>query len=101
MIAYLVTSNPSPNAADEYALSKKWIKVAAFRWATPERDEIRVIHRMADLALFSNGTRLIKAPDYEDGPERATEDALEAWIAEKEQFDRFVAEGAGKWIECP
>lgn len=96
-ITFLVASTDDRGIKD--AMDRGWVRVARTRFAVARGCEVRVVRRVADLLALLGGTPMIKGSDYEDGPDGASEAGLMAWIAEKERFDEFVAQGAGFWVE--
>lgn len=108
MIYYLIGATDAQGIKD--AEERGWVRLARARFAVPEavptrviKDEVRVISRIADLFPIAGGTRMIRGSDYDDGPVEKI--AFGRWVGvdgqvgEKEKFDRFVAEGHGKWVE--
>ncbi len=95
-VKYLISATDEQGVAD--AAKHGWTRIALARFATPEKDDIRLVRRFSDFTTQPGGKVLMfKSSDYEDGP--SNPDLLERWIREKEHFDRFVADGHGMWIE--
>lgn len=103
-IKYLVVATEERGAAD--AAERGWVRLAYARFASPEKDDIRMVRRTADLIPYGGGkTQMIRGSDYEDGPavhpDRPGDiELLERWLREKESFDKFVSEGHGEWVEA-
>lgn len=103
MIAYLVS--PTYLAGVEEAHRRGWIQLAANRFATPARHDMRLVTRMADLVAAPGPTIMMRVIEYDAGPigERGVE-----WLSwfgregergQKDEFDSFVASGRGRWVE--
>lgn len=105
MIAYMV--GPSLERAVVEGRARGWKELAVGRFATEARDEVRVITRAADLLPFAGDpTPLIRAGDYEDGPEvsgpvTVQEEQRAAWERARGEFEAFVASGRGRWVDAP
>jgi hypothetical protein len=84
MLRYLVVGRASD--AFEYGRVRGWHRLGLARYATPERDDVRVVERAAEIFPVSGGIELIKGPGYEELEDRA------------EAFERLVAEGGARWI---
>ena len=97
-IIYLVSASLDNGVKD--AREKGWTQIGYTRFVTPGRNDVRIISRSADLVPFAGQTPMLKGSDYEDGPPaKSPEYILEAWIKNKNEFDRFVVEGNGVWVE--
>jgi hypothetical protein len=102
MIAYLVSATAT--AGVDEALRRGWTRLAAFRFATPQKHDIRLVTRIADLVPTAGVTLLIKGSDYDSGPPAADGLACRAWqgrdgaAGQRVEFDAFVASGKGRWI---
>ena len=86
----------SPEAASAFASSKKWDRIGYTRWATPENDDIRFIRRASDMIPMTASTPMMRAPDFDEGPQ--AEHLKKQWAKEREAFERFVIEGNGTWV---
>ena len=67
------------------AQERGWERIAAYRFAGPDKDDIRVVRRFSDLAP-GTPLLLIKGSDYEENEDR-------------KKFEEFVAAGHGKWVD--
>lgn len=99
MILFMVAAAYETGRAD--ALERGWKQIATHRFVTADRDDVRLITRFRDMIPGGGQTPFIRAKDYETGPDDETEEQgkLKAWIKEKEQFDQFVQDGSGIWID--
>lgn len=100
MIMYLVSA--TRQAGVRAAMERGWTRIAASRFATAEKHDVRVITRASELVPLSGVTLLIKGDDYEAGPAAEDTVAFAAWAGDagqKFEFDRFVLSGRGRWIE--
>jgi hypothetical protein len=96
-IVYLVTASLDNGVRE--AREHGWAQIGYTRFVTSTRNDVRVISRAADLTPFAGKTPMLKAGDYEEGPPpKSPTHMLEAWIRNKDEFDRFVVEGNGVWI---
>ncbi len=94
-IKYLISATDEQGVAD--AAKHGWTRIALARFASPNKDDIRLVWRFSEFHTQPGGKVLmVKSSDYEDGP--ANPDLLERWIREKESFDRFVEDGHGEWV---
>lgn len=82
-ILFLVCAKEAQGLID--AEARGWTRIAAWRFAGPDKDDIRVVRRFSDLGPGTPLT-LIKASDYEDNPE-------------KERFEKFVDAGHARWVD--
>jgi len=100
-VIYLVAASEAKGIAE--AEARGWVRIARGRFVTPGKDDIRLVCRLDDLAVLPGGTPMLKAPDYDDGPDSDWEMARwagdERRVGEKTRFDKFVAEGHGRWVE--
>ena len=96
-IIYLVAATLERGIAD--AAERGWERIAMARFATPAKDDIRVIRRYTDLLPMAGKTPMLKGGDYDSGPDN--DYLLEGWVREKERFDQFVTEGHGVWVDGP
>lgn len=101
MIMFLVAATDESGVAD--AMARGWTRIAARRFATPTRHDVRVIRSMVDLIVGQTPVaQLIKGSDYDTGPAKSkAEDPLGwlRWEQEKPEFDKFVASGRGVWVD--
>ena len=101
MIMFLVASTDESGVAD--AMARGWTRIAARRFATPQRHDVRVIRSMVDLIVGQTPVvSMIKGSDYETGPAKGPEQDPLAWLrweTEKPEFDKFVASGRGAWVD--
>jgi hypothetical protein len=100
-VMYLVAATEAQGVKD--AMSRGWERIALTRFATPDKDDVRVVWRINDMIPTAGGTFLYKGSDYESGPDSEFE--MKRWagangaIGEKAAFDRFVESGEGMWME--
>ncbi len=98
MIAFLVSPLPPPVVAQWAREKMGWTRLAAKRFATPNRDDIHLIRRMSEFTpLAGTAALMLKGPGYDEAP--GPEAAKEAWEQDKAQIEKFIADGGGKWIE--
>jgi hypothetical protein len=84
MLRYLVVGRAAD--AFEYGRVRGWHRLGLARYATPDRDDIRVVERAAEIFPVSGGIELIKGPGYEElGEERGL------------AFERLVETGGARW----
>jgi hypothetical protein len=102
MIIWLVAATDDQGIAD--ALAQGWVRLAARRFVTPGRHDVRVIRSMADLIAGDTPVvRMLKGSDYESGPAKGPDVdplAWARWEREKPEFDKFVATGRGWWVDA-
>ena len=101
MIMFLVAATDESGVAD--AMARGWTRIAARRFATPQRHDVRVIRSMADLIIGQTPVvSMIKGSDYETGPAKSRDEDPFAWLRwdqERPEFDKFVASGRGAWVD--
>ena len=73
-------------------------------YAMPDKRRAHIVSRFNEMVALAGVTPMVKCADYEIGPVSKYE--KERWlgsqfdpVGEKERFDRFVASGAGQWVE--
>lgn len=86
---YLVCASDAAGFAD--AEARGWTRIARSRFATPAKDDVRVVRRFSDMVPLPGRTPLVKAADFPAEPASGSQAAL---------FAEFVAAGSGEWIEC-
>ncbi len=97
MIVFLISPLP-PSVVAEWARERGWTRLAAGRFATPNRDDIHLIRRMSEWTPFAGKSAfLMKGPGYDEAP--GTDEMKEGWERDKAPFERFVEDGGGRWIE--
>jgi len=84
MIKFLVVDH-IPSAVP-YAQERGWTQLGYARYATPERDDVRVVARMVELFSLSGGMPLVKGPGFNEN-------------RQAEDFEKLVEDGAGRWVE--
>lgn len=94
-VMYLVAASEEGGVAD--AQARGWSRIARSRFATPERDDVRVVWRFADLVQTGGLTMMIKGADY-DTSEAPGWLGTDESLGEKEQFDRFATFYGGEWV---
>ena len=100
-IFYLVAATEAQGIKD--AAERGWERIAAHRFVTPNKDDVRLIWRYASLLPMAGPTPMIKGSDYETGPPPEDRMAWERWagsedrMGDKARFDAFVADGYGRW----
>lgn len=87
MILYLVCCSDAAGFAD--AKKRGWTRLARNRYATAEKDDVRVVRRFAEMIPLPGRTMLIKGADFPEEPAEGSQAAL---------FAEFVAAGHGEWI---
>lgn len=100
---YIVAATEAQGVKD--CMDRGWERIAAKRFVTPDKDDVRVVCRISELVPLAGKTPMVKAKGYEDGPDNEFE--LKRWagdadvgaVGEKAHFDRFIAEGHGVWID--
>lgn len=102
MIGYLVAATDPVGITD--AMERGYVRVAYNRFVAGEQNaekhDFRVIRRINDLVPLPGKTPLVRGTDYDEGPPATWgEGALNEWIKQREQFEAFVASGAGEWLE--
>lgn len=103
MIIYLVAATEAQGIKD--AEARGWTRIGRSRFATPEKHDIRLVFRIDDVIVMPGGTPMIKASDYDVGPPSAA--AMNRWAettpggGDRLCFDRFVADGNGRWVGMP
>ena len=98
MILYLVAASCDGGVADAFSRDG-WVRIGACRFATPEKHDVRVVWRAADLLPTPGVTLMFRGSDYDDGPGGPKDGvAVQAWQREHAEFERFIASGAGRWI---
>lgn len=96
-ICYLIAATKASGVKD--AAARGWTQIAAHRFATPEKLDVRIAITLRECIPTPGGTRLFKGADYDSGPDGASVDELKAWMTEQERFGHFVERGQGRWIE--
>ena len=102
-IFYLVSATEAQGIKD--AAERGWERIAAHRFVTLSKDDVRLIWRYASLLPMAGQTPMIKGSDYESGPPPEDRMAWERWsgegsgLGDKARFDAFVADGHGRWVE--
>lgn len=101
MIAFLICA--TNEAGEGEARERGWTRIAATRYATPEKDDIRVITRADDLVLPNGAAAtMIKGRDYDSGPPEAHgERATLIWERQRAEFQHVVDNGRGRWVDFP
>lgn len=98
MIAYLIAADIERGIKD--CRARGWTQIARCLFVTGESrvdsSRIQIVNRSAELPVQPGGTPMLKGSDYESGP---GDYRREAWVKEKDVFDRYVTEGAGRWVE--
>lgn len=91
MIFFVVSPLPASAVAD-WARERGWTRIGAGRFATPKRDDARVVRRMSEWVPLRGGkAMLMRGPGYETD--------LPGWgAAERDAYKAFVAGGYGQWI---
>jgi hypothetical protein len=84
MIKFLIVDRGV--SAVPYGLDRGWTRLAAARYATPQKDDIRVVERVAE--IFSTGAAmvLIRGPGFNEN-------------IQAENFEALIEQGAARWEE--
>jgi hypothetical protein len=91
VILFFLTSDRE--AAYKEAESFDWVRIAADRWATPDRDDVRLVSRATEFSLLPGGTVVIPASDLAScDPERNPFPY---------QIKKLAEEGTVKWRSNP
>lgn len=85
-VKYLICATDPRGIADAIALG--YTAIAINRFATPEKNDIRVVRRFHDLIPLAGVTQMIRGSDFKMNPEAG-------------EFERFVESGRGRWIGEP
>lgn len=102
-VIYLVATSLNAGMAEARS-HRDWVQIGYVRFVTPEKHDIRVVCRAAELMPFAGETPMIKGGDYDAGPGGEgpyAESQRAAWVKNREEIDRFAAEGNGKWVDAP
>ena len=83
MLAFLVVDRVHNAAA--WAAARGWTQLAANRFATPARDDIRVAERMAELVAIPGGIPMIRGPGFDNNPQA-------------DEFEALVDAGGARWV---
>lgn len=83
MIIYLIANDRQEGL--DFAESRGWHIIAANRFATPEKDDVRLVTIYNEMMPIPSGTRMIRA--YIEHPQAAL-------------FDDLVARGGATWIDA-
>nr|WP_294546476.1 hypothetical protein [uncultured Rhodopila sp.] len=83
MIAHLIAK--STDDADAFAKARGWTKIGAARWATPEKDDIRVSLRHAGMALMAQANPAYRTALFVEHPDR-------------DKFEATAAGGGLQWL---
>jgi hypothetical protein len=84
MIKFLVVDRNV--SAIKFGLERGWTRIAAARYATPHKDDIRVVERYSELPPVGGIAVLIRGPGFNEN--------LQA-----EDFEALVEKGAARWDE--
>lgn len=98
MIVYLICSSLETGIAEANDRAG-WIRIAAARFATEDKDDIRIVTRITDLAPIAGPIHLMKAGDYAVMPEGLGVVQTANWTKDRAAFDTFVEAGQGIWVE--
>lgn len=82
-VIYLIARNNASGRAE--ATRRGWKMLAYARFATPERDDVRLVTRFSEMVPMPN-LRLARGADFDAHPEA-------------KEFDGFVEEGLARWLE--
>lgn len=88
-IYFLTTDLPSATAEAD----SMWRRIAVNRWATPERDDIRIIQHMRNFQLIPGGSYIIPATDIANADPAKTD---QPW-----RFKELVDSGSAQWLANP
>jgi hypothetical protein len=89
-VFYMVTTDLF--SAIKEADGRGWTRIAMARYATPAKDEVRLVRRFMEMVPAADGTRFIRARDFPAEPVAGTDAG---------EFARFVADGHAEWVEAP
>jgi hypothetical protein len=95
-IVYLVCSSIESGVKD--AEARGCTRIGRTRFATPLKDDLRVVSRFIEMIPMAGMTTLIKASDFEDMPNSPSELVQERWLENHDAFEQFVADGHGQWV---
>jgi hypothetical protein len=79
----------APDAVDRacrYAAEQGWARLGAMRFATPQKDDIRVVERLSELFPGGGVMTLIRGPGFNENHHA-------------EDFESLVEQGAARWDE--
>jgi hypothetical protein len=95
-VKYLVCATEERGIAD--ANERGWTRLAYARFATPEKDDVRLVRRFVDFIPVAGTTAMMRGSDYDDGPPDIPPGRAEQWLKERASFDKFVEDGHGVWV---
>lgn len=82
-IIYLIARDNASGRRE--ALRRGWKMLGYARFATDDRDDVRLVTRFSEMVPMPN-LRLVRGPDFNTHPEA-------------EDFDGFVEQGLARWME--
>lgn len=85
-VIYLVCGTNACGVED--ALAMGYTAIAINRFATPEKDDVRVVRRYHEMIPLAGVTQMIRGSDFTANPEAR-------------EFVQFVESGRGRWIGEP
>lgn len=94
MIKFLVSLTEAGGVAD--ANGRGWTRVARDRFATPEKDDVRVVWRLSQMPAIPGGALLVRGGDFPADPLERGEDGVYRW-PDAAAFAEFVSAGYGEW----
>jgi hypothetical protein len=96
-IIYLIAGTVAQGVKD--AEARGCTRIAAQRLADPEKNDIRVVTRFNDMVPMAGKTEMIRGSDFDTMPDVPQLMALEIWQANHDDFEKYVADGHGEWVE--
>lgn len=102
-VLYLVAATDGQGVKD--AEGHGWERIAATRFVTSGKDDVRIVSRTVDLHPLAGETPMIKGSDYDSGPEAKF--LRQRWLGtderagERQRFEEFMRDGNGVWIDAP
>ncbi|HVB15839.1 MAG TPA: hypothetical protein VNF04_04845 [Stellaceae bacterium] len=83
-IKFLIAATEQSGVAE--ARKRGWTQIAFARFATPDKDDVRVVRRFSELPAVPGGPTLIRGEDFGENPEA-------------DKFEALIAEGNGTWVD--
>lgn len=96
-IIYLVATTLAQGIRD--AEARGCTRIAAARLADPEKNDVRVVTKFVEMHPMAGKTPMIRGSDFDKMPDMVELMGMELWQANHDDFERFVEEGHGEWIE--
>jgi hypothetical protein len=83
-VQFLIAATEHSGVAE--ARERGWTQIAFARFATPEKNDVRVVRKFSELPAVPGGPAMIRGKDFAENPEA-------------EKFEALVAEGNGAWVD--